>query len=198
MLIDALPGRGDPGETVVLEVDRGPDLDRPGRQLRPARDEPGRGAGRAAGAGWRLPPTYVVGCRTRPTLDDGIGLSATMTAAVPGGAAVRELLRARPWTQPVLIVRAARPRGAEPMCLGIPGQVVEMVDGYGGQLALVDVQGARRKINSACLSDPSRTSTAGDWVLIHMGFAVERVDAAGAEQALQGLELMGRGRDVDD
>ncbi len=35
----------------------------------------------------------------------------------------------------------------------------------------------------------------GEWVLIHMGFAVERIDAAGAEQALQGLELMGRPRD---
>ncbi len=35
----------------------------------------------------------------------------------------------------------------------------------------------------------------GDWVLIHMGFAVERVDAAGAEEAMAGLELMGRPRD---
>ena len=37
------------------------------------------------------------------------------------------------------------------MCLGIPGQVIEMVEGYGGQLALVDVQGARRKINIGML-----------------------------------------------
>ena len=81
------------------------------------------------------------------------------------------------------------------MCLGIPGQVVEMVDGYGGQLALVDVQGARRKINIGMLELDQQVLTGGDWVLIHMGFAVERVDAAGAEQALQGLELMGRSRD---
>jgi hydrogenase expression/formation protein HypC len=81
------------------------------------------------------------------------------------------------------------------MCLGIPGQVVEMVDGYGGQLALVDVQGARRKINIGMLELDQQQLTGGDWVLIHMGFAVERVDAAGAEQALQGLELMGRSRD---
>ena len=81
------------------------------------------------------------------------------------------------------------------MCLGIPGQVVEMVDGYGGQLALVDVQGARRKINIGMLELDQQQLTSGDWVLIHMGFAVERVDAAGAEQALQGLELMGRSRD---
>ena len=81
------------------------------------------------------------------------------------------------------------------MCLGIPGQVIEMVEGYGGQLALVDVQGARRKINIGMLELDQQDLTTGDWVLIHMGFAVERVDAAGAEQALQGLELMGRSRD---
>jgi hydrogenase expression/formation protein HypC len=80
------------------------------------------------------------------------------------------------------------------MCLGIPGQVIEMVEGYGGQLALVDVQGARRKINIGMLELDQQVLTRGDWVLIHMGFAVERVDAAGAEEALQGLELMGRSR----
>ena len=81
------------------------------------------------------------------------------------------------------------------MCLGIPGQVIEMVEGYGGQLALVDVQGARRKINIGMLELDQQMLTGGDWVLIHMGFAVERVDAEAAEQALQGLELMGRSRD---
>ena len=82
------------------------------------------------------------------------------------------------------------------MCLGIPGQVIEMVEGYGGQLALVDVQGARRKINIGMLELDQQVLNRGDWVLIHMGFAVERVDAAGAEEALQGLELMGRSRDA--
>ena len=80
------------------------------------------------------------------------------------------------------------------MCLGIPGQVIEMVEGYGGQLALVDVQGARRKINIGMLELDQQVLNRGDWVLIHMGFAVERVDAAGAEEALQGLELIGRSR----
>jgi hydrogenase expression/formation protein HypC len=79
------------------------------------------------------------------------------------------------------------------MCLGIPGRVVDKVEGYGGQLALVDVQGAQRKVNIGLLDDqPLRP---GDWVLIHMGFAVERVDAAGAERAIEGLELMGRQRE---
>ena len=79
------------------------------------------------------------------------------------------------------------------MCLGIPGRVVEMVEGYGGQLALVDVEGAQRKVNIGMLEDQSLEP--GDWVLIHMGFAVERVDAAGAERAMEGLQLMGRARE---
>lgn len=79
------------------------------------------------------------------------------------------------------------------MCLGIPGRVVERVEGYGGQLALVDIEGAQRKINIGMLEEQDLDP--GDWVLIHMGFAVERVDAAGAEKAMAGLELMGRPRD---
>jgi hydrogenase expression/formation protein HypC len=81
------------------------------------------------------------------------------------------------------------------MCLGIPGQVIEMVDGYGGQLALVDVSGAARRINLGMLDPDQQDLAPGDWVLIHMGFAIERIDAAGAEQAMQGLELIGRPRD---
>jgi hydrogenase expression/formation protein HypC len=82
------------------------------------------------------------------------------------------------------------------MCLGIPGQVVEKVDGYGGQLALVDVVGSQRRVNIGMLSDVEQGGLgAGDWVVIHMGFAVELVDKAGADKALAGLEMMGRGRD---
>jgi hydrogenase expression/formation protein HypC len=77
------------------------------------------------------------------------------------------------------------------VCLGIPGQVIEMVEGYGDQLVLVDVVGARRRINVGLLED--QRLSPGDWVVIHMGFAVERVDAAGAEEAMAGLEMMGRG-----
>jgi len=80
------------------------------------------------------------------------------------------------------------------MCLGIPGRVVSMLEGYGGQLALVDVAGEHRKVNIGMLGE--ETFTPGDWVIIHMGFVVEKTDAAGAEEALAGLELMGRGRDL--
>lgn len=79
------------------------------------------------------------------------------------------------------------------MCLGIPGQVVEKVEGYDGQLALVDVVGVERKINVGMLED--QDVRPGEWVLIHMGFAIERIDAAGAESAMAGLELMGRPRE---
>lgn len=81
------------------------------------------------------------------------------------------------------------------MCLGIPGQVVGLVDGYADQLALVDVVGAQRRINVGMLEE---TLAAGDWVLIHMGFALERIDQQAAEEALAGLELMGRPRNADD
>lgn len=77
------------------------------------------------------------------------------------------------------------------MCLGIPGQVVEVLEGYNGQLALVDVEGVARKINIGMLDDDSLA--AGDWVIIHMGMALEKVDKEQAADALSGLELLGRG-----
>jgi hydrogenase maturation protein HypF len=81
------------------------------------------------------------------------------------------------------------------MCLGIPGQVVERVPGYGGQLILVDVLGAQRRVNLGMLSDAEQASLApGSWVLIHMGFAVQLVDFADAERAMGGLEMLGQPR----
>jgi hydrogenase assembly chaperone HypC/HupF len=69
--------------------------------------------------------------------------------------------------------------------------MVERVPGYGDQLALIEVEGAVRKVNIGLLDEPPAP---GQWVLIHMGFAVELTDAEGAEQAMSGLELMGRSR----
>lgn len=85
------------------------------------------------------------------------------------------------------------------MCLGIPGRVVKVLDGNAGMLALVDVLGAERPINLGMLDD--MVVEPGQWVLIHMGFALERIDEAKAEEAMSGLEMMGRERDsetVDD
>ena len=82
------------------------------------------------------------------------------------------------------------------MCLGIPGRVIRMLEGYGDQLALVDVAGEQRKVNVGML--PEETFEAGDWVIIHMGFVVEKTDEAGADAAMAGLELMGSGPTEDD
>ncbi len=85
------------------------------------------------------------------------------------------------------------------MCLGIPGRLVEVLPGNAGMLALVDVLGARRPINLGMLEDDAMQAVQpGQWLLIHMGFAVELVDEAGAERAMSGLEMMGREREPDD
>jgi len=81
------------------------------------------------------------------------------------------------------------------MCLGIPGRVVKVLEGNAGMLALVDVLGAERSINLGMLDDIAVEP--GEWVLIHMGFALERVDQAQAEEAMAGLEMMGRERDPE-
>jgi hydrogenase expression/formation protein HypC len=80
------------------------------------------------------------------------------------------------------------------MCLGIPGRLVRMLDGYGGQLALVDVAGEHRRVNVGML--PEETFGAGDWVIIHMGFVVEKTDEAGARRALAGLRLLRDGQET--
>ena len=90
------------------------------------------------------------------------------------------------------MINTALGSGCSTMCLGIPGQVIELLDGYGGQLALVDVSGAPRKINIGMLELDQQDLAPGDWVLIHMGFALELIDEAEAQEALAGLELMGR------
>ncbi len=81
------------------------------------------------------------------------------------------------------------------MCLGIPGRVVEMVEGYADQLALIDVLGKERRINIGMLEDEQVSP--GDWILIHMGFAMERIDETKADEALAGLEMMGQARDSE-
>ncbi|HBO12292.1 MAG TPA: hydrogenase assembly protein HupF [Halieaceae bacterium] len=82
------------------------------------------------------------------------------------------------------------------MCLGIPGQIVEIVDA-GRKLARVDVAGVRRPINIACVVDETHPpeSCVGDWVLVHVGFAMSRIDAVEAEQTLELLRELGEVQD---
>jgi hydrogenase expression/formation protein HypC len=76
------------------------------------------------------------------------------------------------------------------VCLGIPGQLVEFLDSH-EHLARVDVSGVTRIINIGLLEDEPLER--GDWVLIHVGFAMSKIDEAEAERALASLELLGRG-----
>lgn len=74
------------------------------------------------------------------------------------------------------------------MCLGIPGQVVEWVDET-DQLAKVEVTGVKRNINIGLVRDEGLEL--GDWVLIHVGFAMSIIDEEEAATAMQGLQLLG-------
>jgi hydrogenase expression/formation protein HypC len=78
------------------------------------------------------------------------------------------------------------------MCLGIPGEVVEILADQ-PDLARVDVSGVRRVINIGLLSDD--VVAPGDWVLIHVGFALSRIDEAEAAAALEFLEGIGQAYD---
>lgn len=74
------------------------------------------------------------------------------------------------------------------MCLGIPGEVVELVPEQ-PDLARVKVSGVRRAINVGLLEEPPRP---GDWVLIHVGFALSKIDEQEARAALEFLENIGQ------
>jgi hydrogenase expression/formation protein HypC len=74
------------------------------------------------------------------------------------------------------------------MCLGIPGQVVDMVDTE-QHLAKVDVNGVRRTISVRLLTDDNLKI--GDWVLVHVGFAMAKIDEAEAKLTLNQVQKMG-------
>lgn len=74
------------------------------------------------------------------------------------------------------------------MCLAIPGQIVEL-DAEQPLLAKVEVAGVRRSINVGLLEEESVRP--GDWVLIHVGFAMSKIDEAQAQDALRMLRALG-------
>jgi len=74
------------------------------------------------------------------------------------------------------------------MCLGIPGEVVEIL-ADSPDLARVDVAGVRRAVNVGLLEGQGLVP--GDWVLIHVGFALSKIDEAEAKAALEFLETLG-------
>ena len=72
------------------------------------------------------------------------------------------------------------------MCLGIPGQIVAISDAE-NWLGIVDVSGVRREINLVCIVNEDRPieRCVGEWVLVHVGFAMSRIDEAEAAATLQ-------------
>ena len=78
------------------------------------------------------------------------------------------------------------------MCLGIPGQIVE-ISSAEDKLGIVDVGGVRRTVNMACIVDEEHppASCVGDWVLVHVGFAMSRIDEEEAKRTIELLTEMG-------
>lgn len=78
------------------------------------------------------------------------------------------------------------------MCLGIPGRIVEITHA-GNKLAMVEVLGVRREINIACVVNEEHPvdRCVGDWVLVHVGFAMSRIDEKEAQLTLDVLRMLG-------
>ena len=78
------------------------------------------------------------------------------------------------------------------MCLGIPGRIVEITD-LGNKMGMVDVCGVRRQINLACVVNEAHSveSCVGDWVLVHVGFAMSRINEQEAQLTLELLKQLG-------
>ena len=74
------------------------------------------------------------------------------------------------------------------MCLGIPGRIIDIVDDA-NSIAKVDVSGVKRNV-SVALVRPEGIEP-GDWVLIHVGFAMSKIDENEARETMQALQLMG-------
>ncbi|MGK7920608.1 MAG: HypC/HybG/HupF family hydrogenase formation chaperone [Trichodesmium sp.] len=74
------------------------------------------------------------------------------------------------------------------MCLGIPGQITEITNAE-HKLAMVSISGVKREVNIACIVDEEHPveSCIGDWVLVHVGFAMNRLDE---EEATETLKLL--------
>lgn len=81
------------------------------------------------------------------------------------------------------------------MCLGIPGQIVE-ISSAEKKLAIADVSGVRREVNVACiLGDAPITDLVGTWALIHVGFAMSRINQEEAAKTMEVLKLLGEAQE---
>ncbi len=76
------------------------------------------------------------------------------------------------------------------MCLGLPGQLIEITDAD-RHLAIAEVSGVRRVVNIGLLLNDEDDVTVGDWVLIHVGFAMAKIDEEEARSSLEFIEELG-------
>ncbi|TNY37996.1 HypC/HybG/HupF family hydrogenase formation chaperone [Thermomonospora catenispora] len=76
------------------------------------------------------------------------------------------------------------------MCLGIPGEIVALVPDR-ADLAMVEIAGVRRAVNIGLLGGPAGGVGVGDWVLVHVGFAMSKIDEAEAAATLALLRGLG-------
>jgi hydrogenase expression/formation protein HypC len=74
------------------------------------------------------------------------------------------------------------------MCLAIPGKIVQLFPDQ-PQTAMVDVVGVRRKVDLGLLED--QPPVAGDWVLIHVGFAMSKISEEDANDQMRTLRMLG-------
>ena len=81
------------------------------------------------------------------------------------------------------------------MCLGIPGQIVEITDTE-RQLAMADVSGVKREVSLAPVADRPLADLVDQWVLIHVGFAMAVIDADEAAETLEALRGLGEAQET--
>jgi hydrogenase expression/formation protein HypC len=81
------------------------------------------------------------------------------------------------------------------MCLGIPGRIVAITD-EARQMAMAEISGVRREVNVACIAEGPLEALVGEWALIHVGFAMSRIDEGEAERTLQALRDLGEAQEA--
>ena len=81
------------------------------------------------------------------------------------------------------------------MCLGIPGRITAITDAS-RLMAMAEVSGVRREVNVACVADGGLEGLVGQWVLIHVGFAMSRIDEDEAAKTLEALRDLGEAQET--
>ena len=81
------------------------------------------------------------------------------------------------------------------MCLGIPGQIVA-ITGASRLMALAEVSGVRREVNVACVATGPLEGLIGQWVMIHVGFAMSLINAGEAARTLEALHDLGEAQEA--